>query len=73
MIFQVWLEGHEATGSKTKAVLLGDYEAESFSEAIKEACLKNKMDSRYLSLDAEPSYWGCRFFDNENDARKTFG
>lgn len=75
--YEIWTEGYRATGEEQNASLLG--KASGFS--FKEAC-----DAFHAQLD-EPkkniwsyhpdsgtwSVWGCRLFDNETDARKSFG
>ncbi|WP_312970869.1 hypothetical protein [Acinetobacter gerneri] len=73
MKFHVWLEGYSIQGSQGEAKYLGECEANSFSDAVKMACQMKEMDLKYLHLDGQPEYWGCRFFDNEDDARKFFG
>ncbi|EEJ5117664.1 TPA: hypothetical protein N2G45_002882 [Salmonella enterica] len=69
--YQVWSEGYEATGNKAGAKLLGEAEAENFQQA----CEKIFQDSnRVQHFDRQRlTYWGCRLFDNEPDARKSFG
>lgn len=71
--YQVWKEGFSCTGNDATAQMCGVFEGESFEEAVL---------AYYNSLDREAqSYWtlqdltcyGCRFFDNEADARKSFG
>jgi hypothetical protein len=71
-IFEVWNEGYAATGQQEKAQCLGTFEAETFQEACKNALIELKWDMSYYD-EEDNSFWACRFFDNEKDARKSFG
>ena len=72
--FEIWSEGYAATGEHSEARFHGKMKAESFIQA----CIKffgNKLD---INKDGSmrytyPSIWGCRLYDNETDARKSFG
>lgn len=71
--WEVWTEGYAATGQSSPAKFWGTYEAPTF----KEACLKwvetlGAEGQSYYNKENN-TYWGCRFFDNEIDARKSFG
>ena len=63
------MEGYSVTGNSDKASLLGEIEAESFQEA----CDKLVEEKGYQNLYSGKSIWGCRLFDNEAYARKSFG
>jgi hypothetical protein len=69
--FQIWVEGYAVTGNRSGATLLGTYQAESWDEAVQKYMTDNPgrldVDSRGYTD------WGCRLFDNEADARKSFG
>jgi hypothetical protein len=71
MIYQVWCEGYQTSGNSDTAVLEGEIRAESFTEA----CIKLLGDR--LDKNPDGSYrlsrWGCRLFDNEAEARASFG
>lgn len=66
-IYEVWTEGYIVTGNSSGAKYYGSTPAISF----KAACIK------LIGLDAldedKTSVWGCKCYDNEVDARKTFG
>jgi hypothetical protein len=70
--YQVWVEGYRATGDQQCAQMLGEYEAESFKAAVRKAAA-----AKNATLDVDEggslSWWGCRFYDNETDARRSFG
>lgn len=82
-IYPVWMEGYAATGESGTAQFLGVTHAENFIEAVRKL---NRRDWKpaykgdphtaddYFSIrDGVPAIWGCRCFDNEADAIKSFG
>lgn len=62
------MEGLEMNGARCGARFIGTFEAETFAQACRKAF---KEDSFYDPM--RNSYFGCRLYDNEADARKTFG
>lgn len=76
--YQVWLEGFSATGNNETAKKLTrkneetTWEADTFQEACEKALRTLKWEMKYYNNDRN-TYWSCRFFDNETDARKNFG
>ena len=78
MKYEIWVEGYAATGSYGEAQKIGEAEADSFDEAVQIIDEEIKHDGRdFGELRHEKtghwSFWGCRLFDNENDARASFG
>lgn len=78
--FEVWTEGWSATGGHSPAQFLGVYEGATFADACRAWAMEQKPSEGYtdpmrqLWRDGDPpTWWGCRFFDNEADARKAFG
>lgn len=72
--YEIWLEGYSVTGQDAKAEFLGIFSGENFKEAVQNACNAKKMNDEYLNMNTDPpSYYACRFFDNEKDAREGFG
>lgn len=70
--YNVWLEGYQTTGNSSPAKHLGMFEGKTFREACKNAITElNYVKDSYN--ERENSYWGCRFFDNEMEAKKVFG
>lgn len=65
MKYEVWMEGYAATGESGPAQLHSIEEADSFQEAC-EASFKHDM---YFDKE-KLTWWACRLFDNETDARK---
>jgi hypothetical protein len=85
MKIEIWMEGYLATGGHGTAQKIGEYEAENLDRAI-EMYIKDHPDevhintrSRYPSDEAYKkrrsnyNIWACDLFDNEADARKSFG
>lgn len=70
----LWLEGHVVTGNSAPAMHLGDYEALNLLDALTQYrdSLPDDKAKSYVRLETL-SIWGCRVFDNEADARKSFG
>ena len=68
--YDVWREGYEVSGNSSKAVKVATVDATDMS--FKTACAKHfKNDSTYNSV--RNTLWGCQLFDNEADARESFG
>ena len=76
--FHIWSEGYSITGNNSGAIYLGEFEADTFEHAC-DKWAKTLTDdySRKCYSPAKdgkpPSFWGCRLYDNEMDARKAFG
>lgn len=54
-------------GIPETAKMLAEVEAETFREACDKVCSDPNYNAEHLTV------WGCRLFDNEADARKSFG
>ena len=84
-VVEIWMEGYRATGESATANMLNQYHADSFDEAMKlymednpgdvdvKKIPKNSKSVRDYSFTKQYSIWACRLFDNETDARKSFG
>lgn len=71
--FEIWSEGFAVTGQSGEAMLMGRAKGESFEDACADHFDPNDPnDSKYYDPKRN-TYWGCRLFDNEADARKSFG
>lgn len=69
--FEIWCEGYAANSERCRAALLGKYEAETWDEAVGKYMADNP---KRITKDSRGyTDWGCRLFDNEIDARKSFG
>lgn len=79
--YDIWIEGYLATGMEgipaRAHMIASNIEANSFIEAVKK-WYKSEPDASYrygdlIIRNGVASLWGCRLFDNEKDARKSFG
>lgn len=66
--YEVWSEGYAATGESGTAVFHGKVRAASWRAACVEL-----LGSRRDFDPARMTLWGCRLFDNEREARESFG
>lgn len=84
--FDIWMEGYAATGEHGTATLVGKGTGETFDEAVRdymsktpnhgiEEVTRNRYSSEenYNNRKSNWHIWACRLFDNEADARKSFG
>lgn len=73
-MIELWVEGYAATGESAKAHKCGDFDTDSLVEAVTmyRNTFTDQRSKDLINLDV-PSFWGCKFFDNEIDARKNFG
>lgn len=61
-------------GAESKAWKAGEQEAETFEEACDLYAEKHpRFKDNYRRIGNTPIWWGCELYDNETDARKTFG
>ena len=70
-VFEVWTEGYCTTGQNSRAQYHGEFEATSFAEACADYAYSTG-EPKYFDKD-NLTYFGCRFYDNELQARKSFG
>jgi len=67
--YNIWSEGYSATGNHSGAILLkGDVIASSF----REACTTAFSSDPYFNKESL-TYWACKLYDNEYEARSSFG
>lgn len=71
--YEVWSEGYAATGESAPARFHGKFKGVTFKDAVESYINTLSPDSRKSFNGERLTYWGCRFFDNEQDARKSFG
>lgn len=86
--YQIWSEGYSATGESSGAIFLGKFEGNNFDEAVenynKQVTEDGMMarqndrkryrsDKDYENRKSNWNIWACNLFDNELDARKSFG
>lgn len=69
--YEIWVEGFAVTGQSATASLLSKEKGKNWVDAVSRYMEKNpqriRIDERGFTD------WGCRLFDNEADARKSFG
>jgi len=75
--YHIWTEGFQITGQSgdAKRHTVEPIPANSFDEAV-ELYVKAHPDFKLLLKhheDGRWTWWGCQLFDNETDARKSFG
>lgn len=84
--FEIWCEGYAINGECFPAIYLGNYEGETFDDAVElykknnpgkvitgELAVNTKEKNSKKILVKLHTIWCSRLFDNEVDARKTFG
>lgn len=74
MKFDIWIEGYKATGYSGNAQKVASgVEADNFRDAVlrfsKTDAAKGYGEFKETSL----SFWMCRCFETEDEARKSFG
>lgn len=80
------MEGYAATGESGTAQKIGTGEGETFDEAVRDFMSKNPgkgiewndsrryaTDEDYMNRRSHWNIWACNLYDNEADARKSFG
>lgn len=72
-MWSVWTEGYAVTGNNAGATLHGQFEGVTFKDACLAWVNTLEPEDRELYKPETNSLWGCRLFDNEADARKSFG
>jgi hypothetical protein len=77
--YEIWTEGYSATGESGKAFRINKegeentlWEAPTFPNACANAISSLNWDMNLYNPQRN-TYWACKFYDNEKDARKSFG
>lgn len=70
--YSVWVEGYMATGESGKAFVYATSTGRTFKEACDNLAENNPTFSGYYN-PGRLTYWGCRLYDNEMQARASFG
>lgn len=75
--YEIWIEGYIATSEEQVAErICGDGINKWWGVNFQDACeraLKRLGYEMNLYRKESNTYWGCRLYDNEADARKSFG
>lgn len=74
-MYPLWIEGYEVTGNSATASYLGVFEGKTFNEACDNWEKTIEQPEYYKSGNErqKPNYWACKIFENELEARKSFG
>lgn len=70
--FEIWMEGYAATGEQSPARLVDKSTGWTFYDAVKNLSDRSHK-GKFDWYSGRWSIWGCRLFDNETDARKSYG
>ncbi len=71
-LHEVWSEGFAATGQSGTATCYGRFPGETFRDAVIAWRTTLGNDAEFVELE-RLSFWCCRLFDNEAQARESFG
>ena len=70
--YNIWSEGFRTNGEASSAFFIGTSFGSNFKEACNNFAIKDANFKKYYSSN-DLTYWGCKLFDNEADARVSFG
>ncbi|QGF20184.1 hypothetical protein SEA_SIXAMA_5 [Gordonia phage Sixama] len=80
--FDLWVEGYAATGQSGGAQSLGMWEGATFADAVLAWDRAENATGNWGQLvlpagkkgeSGDWRLWGCRVFDNREDAQRAFG
>lgn len=71
-LITIWSEGYAATGERGHAQVIGTAMGHDFKEAVETYAREHPSFARYYDRK-RMTHWGRRLFDNETDARRSFG
>lgn len=66
--YDVWMESFPPNTGPNFVQYLGRYEAGTFSHACKQAIVARDWSPQFYD-PIDNTYWGCRFYDNEEDVK----
>lgn len=69
----LWLEGYQCVECSSTAVFLGTYKAGNLRDAVSQWVNEEPNERKEYVDMLKLTYWGCKFYDNELDARRNFG
>lgn len=69
---QIWSEGFVATGESGPAFCHGEAPGSSLQEACDKLAERDPKFRAHYDRQ-RMTFWGCRLFDNEADARRSYG
>ena len=68
----LWMEGYYTNGDSSPARYCGHYKVSCLRDAVKEWAAEEASRAKNVNME-DLTFWGCGFFDNELEARRTFG
>lgn len=72
--YEIWIEGHRASGDYSHAQKITETYAENFQSACDKICKDPKIQNRFGTYDSSSlTLWGCKLYPTEEKARKHFG
>ena len=66
--YEIWSEGYSMNSDQCGATKLGEIDANNFQQACDSFFKGDKLYN-----PSTLTYWSCKLFDNQEDARKSFG
>ena len=70
----LWMGGFAVTGQRQGASMIGTYEATDLDDAVKQYMETHKGSVYWDRFGrGRHAIWACEIFDNEEEARKSFG
>jgi hypothetical protein len=67
--YDIWCEGYAATGNRATAECM---KRGAPGKDFRDACKRALTGTSHYDAKSN-TYWGCRLFDNEADARARYG
>ena len=84
--YDIWSEGYQVTGNESGAMFLGKETGRNFQDACMKHFLRSELEQREKYTESDyydtkrwdynpnsNTFWGCRLFETEEEARKSFG
>ena len=71
---EVWMEGFAITGNRAAASLIRKFDPKEYTfDQAMDSLSAQGLTQAVKGKDGVWRDWGCRFFNNEKDARESFG
>ena len=70
--YEIWAEGYADNGGRSGAVRLGIATGVDFEDACKNHADKDPVFKQYFDKE-RMTWWGCKLYDNQAAAIKSFG
>lgn len=74
MDYEIWSEGYQSSPDRGDATFIGVASGDSFDEAVQAYKDAHPDEAHYMVRHPFGwTYWACRLYDNEAQARITYG